>query len=143
MREFNILDHTADIMVEGIGETLEEAFEAIALALISVMVDIRIVKSKYRLSGEVRTENGNFEDLLIDFLNKLIFIKDAKKFIFSDVRVSIKKERGNLVAEFELEGDYYTSSEYEFSVDVKGASYSAAKVEKVGDRYICRCVVDV
>jgi len=143
MRELNILDHTADIMIEGIGETLEEAFEAIALALVSVMVDMKSIKNKYRLSGEVKTESRDLEDLLVDFLNKLIFLKDAKKFIFNDIGVRIKEEGNSLVAKFELKGDYYTGGEYEFSIDVKGASYSAAKVEKVGDRYICRCVVDV
>jgi SHS2 domain-containing protein len=143
MRELNILDHTADIMIEGIGETLEEAFEGIALALVSVMVDMKSIKNKYRLSGEVKTESRYLEDLLVDFLNKLIFLKDAKKFIFNDIEVRIKEKGNSLVAKFELKGDYYTGGEYEFSIDVKGASYSAAKVEKISDRYICRCVVDV
>ncbi len=44
MREWEHYEHTADIGVRGYGSTLEEAFEAVALGLFDVMVDVREVE---------------------------------------------------------------------------------------------------
>jgi SHS2 domain-containing protein len=143
MREFSILDHTADVMIEGVGKSIEEAFESIALALINVMINHNNITAKSKIKDKIQVRTKNIEDVLIDFLNKLIFLKDVKKFVFSDIKVKISQDDEVFVVEFELFGDYYNSGNYDFEVDVKGASYSGLEIKELNGKYVCRCIVDV
>ncbi len=142
-RVWLVKDHTADVMIEGRGKTLEVAFEGIALALQSVMVDIRSVGSKKVVKDCVSVSGNSYEDVLFEFLSKLVFIKDVKKFVFSDIKVSILDDNGIMKVCFVLNGEFVNLSKHVIFTDVKGISYCELKVMKEKDYYICRCVVDV
>lgn len=143
MRGWKILDHTADIMIEGTGETIEEAFEGIAIALQNVITDVSKVISRKKIKECIELRNSNREDWLFDFLNRLIFLKDTKKLIFKDVKVKIFNDNNLKKLCFEGLGDKINFRKYEIFVDAKGASYSNLEVIDNKDYYICRCIIDV
>jgi len=51
---YEILDHTADAGVRGIGKTVEEAFCEAARGMFSLMVDLERVEPKEAMKVEVR-----------------------------------------------------------------------------------------
>ncbi|MGC8869882.1 MAG: archease [Brevinematia bacterium] len=143
MRSSSILDHTADVMIEGRGDTLEEAFEGIAIALQSVITDTSRIYEKKKLKECIDLKSDKWEDWLFEFLNKIIFIKDTEKIVFKDIKVEISERSYGKELCFEIKGDKINSKKYEINVDVKGASYSNLEVIKERSYYICRCIVDV
>ncbi|MGC8767142.1 MAG: archease [Brevinematia bacterium] len=143
MRSSSILDHTADVMIEGRGDTLEEAFEGIAIALQSVITDTSRIYEKKKLKECIDLKSDKWEDWLFEFLNKIIFIKDTEKIVFKDIKVEISERSYGKELCFEIKGDKINFKKYEINVDVKGASYSNLEVIKERSYYICRCIVDV
>lgn len=88
MRKWEHYEHTADIGVRGYGSTLEEAFEAVALGLFDVMVNVKKVEPKE--CREVEVEEEDLEALLYSFLEELLVLHDMEGLVFGDVKVRIE-----------------------------------------------------
>lgn len=142
-RSWQILDHTADVLIEGKGATLEKAFEAIAIALQNVIVDINTITCKKKLKGNIRLENPSKEELLFEFLSKIVFIKDTKKFVFRDIEVKIINDNNFVELHFLMKGERISIKKHKIYCDVKGVSYSELRVIFENNYYICKCIVDV
>jgi len=76
VESFKVLDHDADVRLEVYGASREELFENAARAMLSLIID----PGKVRPALEKRiTVPGNGE-LLINFLNELLFVWDVLSF---------------------------------------------------------------
>lgn len=142
-RSWQILDHTADVIIEGKGKTLEKAFEAIAIALQNVMVDTETIKPVKNLEDSIKLQNPSKEELLFEFLSRIVFIKDTKKFVFKDIEVKIKNDNNFVEVYFLMKGEKLSIKKHKIYCDVKGVSYSELKIVQENNYYICKCVVDV
>lgn len=73
---YEVLEHTADLMVKAYGRTLKECFENAAYAMMDQIVDA----SSARLTEEVgiAVEGADLEELLYNFLSEVLFIFDAR-----------------------------------------------------------------
>ena len=82
----------ADVAFEATGKTLPALFKAAALATTNVMVkDLKSVKQKK--SKKIDVEAENVELLLFNFLQEIIYYKDADLLLFSKYNVKIKKNK--------------------------------------------------
>lgn len=83
----------ADVAFEARGKTLRELFESAALAVTGTMVeDAGKVKQKKRKTIEVEAED--LEMLLFNFLQELIFYKDAELLLFNGFHFDIIEQKG-------------------------------------------------
>jgi len=82
---YKLLEHTADAMVEAYGKDLGERFGNAAYAMFDLMTDLKKVEPK----GELRiTLSGESRDqLLVDFLEQLLFLHETEDLIFSKFEV--------------------------------------------------------
>jgi len=90
---------TADVAFEATGKTPRELFISAAKALEEAQVD-----TKQLANSEQRTvslENETLEGLLFDFLNELIFLKDAEGLAFAKQNIKIQKDNNT---KWRLEG---------------------------------------
>src|SRR6188472_3723221 len=71
---------TADIAFEATGRDLPELFTAAADATINVMID-NLDAIEPREARQVELSNDNVEMLLFDFLQELIYFKDAERLL--------------------------------------------------------------
>ena len=137
--KYKFLDHTADIMFEAHGNSLNKLFENAALAAEETMVNLKQIKPK--IKKEISLENENLEDLLFDFLSELIYLKDAELLLFSKIKVNIKnKECYKLKAE--LLGEKLTSK-HEQKADIKAVTYHKFEIKKLKNKYIARVILDI
>jgi len=83
---YETLEHTADILVKCIGETVEECFESAAYALFDQMVDIRTIEKEVKFHFE--TEAEHIEDRLYSFLSELLFLMDSEHVVMSYFKVT-------------------------------------------------------
>ncbi|MCL2032407.1 MAG: archease [Methanomassiliicoccaceae archaeon] len=85
MRRYDLIDHTADLMVKAYGGTLEECFANAGYALFDQTVDlsgIRPVKT-----FEITVSGDGPEDRLYSFLSELLFLEDCDGVVLCDLAV--------------------------------------------------------
>jgi SHS2 domain-containing protein len=135
--KYRFLEHTADIKFQSFGETLEEAFENSALAMFYVMVDIEKVKKNKKIKVECFA--NNIEELLIEWLNKLLAKANINEMVFSEFMVRIKNNK----LEGQAFGEKLDIKKHNPKIEVKAATYSELFVKKEKDKFICQVVLDV
>jgi len=135
--QYETFEHEADIGVRGFGSTMEEAFENVAVALYSVMVNITRISP-----AETRTVSVNAPDhelLLVEWLNALLSISDVERMVFRKFEVKMNGVELSGTAW----GEKLDQDRHEPKVEVKGATYHMLSVTKQNERYVAQCVVDV
>lgn len=84
-RTFEIYDHPSDVGIIAHGDNLKETFENAAYGMFASMAEVQSVTPREGFDIEVKGEDK--EDLLISFLNELIFLEDAKKVLLKEFNV--------------------------------------------------------
>ena len=84
MAKFKFLEHTADAKFQAFGKTMEEAFSNAALAMFSIITDIK--KIKKALKNEIKAEGSDLKSLLYNFLEELLFLIDTENFLLSSIK---------------------------------------------------------
>lgn len=130
--KYRFLEHTADAKFQAFGKDLEECFSNAALAMTSVMMDYKKVKSKSK--HKIRVKGTDMKNLLYNFLEEILFLVETKNFILSKVE-KLKISKNVLVAE--LVGDDLRN--YEIHNHIKAVTYNEMEVE--GD--FVQVVVDI
>ena len=74
--KYKFLKHTADVKFQAYGKTLEESFANAALAMFSVMTDVK--KIKPIIKKEFNMKGIDQKQLLYKFLEEFLFLMDAK-----------------------------------------------------------------
>jgi len=131
-------EHGSDIGIRGIGPTKEAAFTQIALALTSVITDLKSVRPERAVF--VSCDAPNDDLLLFDWLNVLVYEMATRRMLFSAFVVTIEDSHLHGAAW----GEPVDRTRHEPAVEVKGATYTALRVEQLEDgHWLAQCVVDV
>lgn len=122
---YRLLEHTADAMVEVYGATLGERFANAAYALFDQMTDV----TKVSPTGEVRLEleADSREQLLVDFLQELLFLHDVQDLVFGEFEVDTDGRR--LVAK--ARGESFDEKKHPKRSVVKGVTYHRLEFDDV------------
>ncbi|MCX6011771.1 MAG: archease [Chloroflexi bacterium] len=124
-KEFEILDHTADIGIIAYGADLKQAFANAAKGLFSLITRLGDVEEALHRDIELTADDA--ESLLVDWLNELVYYFDAegilfKRFDIIELNNSHLKARGY--------GEKADSARHELKMGVKAATYHMLKIEK-------------
>ena len=87
MPGYRVFGHTAEIGFTAWGDTLANAFEEAARALVAVTFDPRTIR--VREEREVAVEADRPDRLLVRFLNEIVYLIDAEGFVPLRVRVEL------------------------------------------------------
>lgn len=135
---FRFLEHTADMKFQAYGKSLEEAFKNAALALREVISGK--IKVMEKISKRIEIEGRDFESLLYNFLEELLFLLDAEGFLFSQIK-DIKIDKKNFKLKAVIFGD--KAKRYDFTNEVKAITYNEMFVKKEKNKYVIQAVLDV
>lgn len=80
MKRFDIIEHTADTGVVAYGADLKEAFGNVACGMFSLMADLEAVEEK--VCRQVEVEAEDCENLVVSWLNELLFLLDVERLVF-------------------------------------------------------------
>lgn len=131
-------EHGADIGVRGYGATPAEAFEQAALALTAVTADAGEIEQT--ICVEIACEADNLEDLLLDWLNALVYEMATRRLLFSRYRVELSDHELRGTAW----GETVDAARHRPVVEVKGATYTELRVRQREDgTWMAQTVVDV
>jgi len=137
LRQYETFEHEADIGIRGFGQTAEEAFENTALAMYSVMVNVKAIEPKEKRSVTISAPDR--ELLLVEWLNALLSLSDIEHMVFS--KFNVKIEGTSLFGT--AWGEALSRERHDPSVEIKGATYYMLKVAEEKGRFVAQCVVDV
>jgi SHS2 domain-containing protein len=136
-KKFELIDHTADIGIAAYGADLKEAFANAAYALFSLMVDLDDVREC--LCREARVTADNREDLLVEWLNELIYIFDVDNLLlkrFEITRLTDKSLRADCF------GEKIDPQRHRIKMGIKAATYHMLRVEE-GNGWRAQVLLDI
>jgi SHS2 domain-containing protein len=135
---YETFEHTADVGIAVHAPDLEELFRQAAEGMIQLMLATNGVRE--RRSHPIRAEGEQTDELLVAWLEEVLFAFEADGFAPATVRVT-RLENG--VVEGELSGEPYDADRHEVRQAIKAVTYHALKIEEAGEGCRVRIVFDV
>jgi len=124
-KDFEIVNHTADVGIIAYGADMSQAFANAARGLFSLITDLDDVGEV--LYWDVELTATDEESLLVEWLNELIYQFDTEGMIFKRFDI-IKLNNTQLKARGY--GEKVDKSKHKLKIGVKAATYHMLKVDK-------------
>lgn len=125
VKRFEIIEHTADIGIAAYGNDLKKAFANAAYALFSLMVDLKDVGDT--LCREVKVTAESQEDLLVAWLNELLYIFEVENVLFRRFRIG---ELTETRLRSRCYGELIDPARHKIKMGVKATTYHMLKIER-------------
>jgi len=122
---FEIIDHTADVAIAAYGADLKKAFANAALGMFSIITDLDIVNEKVIRDVEVTSED--MKDLLVSWLNELLFICEVDKILFKRFDISELSDTRMLAKCY---GEKINLKRHKIKTEIKAVTYHMLKIEE-------------
>jgi len=138
----------ADVAFEADGKTLEELFKNAALALTNTMIDNPKIIGK-AIERKLVMGAESEERLLHDFLDEILFYKDAESLLFGNFTISISEKipsasgKRDLSLEATMTGEEIDNKKHHMIVDAKAVSWHKFKLEQGKRGWKAVVIVDV
>lgn len=124
-KDFEIIDHTADVGIRAYGADLSRAFTNAAKALSSLIINLDDIQESLHQNIELVAPDE--ESLLVSWLNELIYLFDTEHIIFK--RFNITK-----ISETQLKARIYGEkidiSIHKLKTGIKAATYHMLRIRK-------------
>ncbi len=136
-KDFEIIDHTADVGIIAYGADISQAFANAARALFSLITELDDVAEI--LHRDIELVAPDQEGLLVEWLNELIYLFDVENIVFK--RFDITK-LNNSQLKARSYGEKIDSSKHRLKTGVKAATYHMLKIDK-GDGCKVQVLFDI
>ncbi len=133
---------TADIAFEATGRDLPELFVAAADATMNVMID-NLDAIEPREMQQIELSNDNIEMLLFDFLQELIYFKDAKRLLLRIQKAQIDCKGEVYLLKAKASGEQLDDRRHQQRADVKAVTLHEFSVEKRDSGWRARVLLDI
>jgi len=140
---FQYLDHMTDAFIEANGSTLEEAFENAARGLTDTMVDLSQVSAIIEIKVEAKGED--LEELLFDWLDKVMLLILTEHLVMSDFKVRINWLEDN--RQYHLlgiaNGEKLDLNKHRYKLEIKAVTYHQMSVAEEDGKFTVRFLLDL
>ena len=133
---------TADIAFEATGRDLPELFKDAADATMNVMID-NLDAIESRETRHIELSNDQIDMLLFDFLQELIFFKDAERLLLRISKVRIDESDRKYFLEAKAAGEPLDATRHQQRADVKAVTLYDFSVEKKTGGWKARVLLDI
>ena len=124
-KEFEILEHTADIGIIAYGRVINEAFANAARAMFSLITELdKVGENEYR---DIELTTPDQESLLVNFLNELIYLFDVENILFKRFDITKLSNTSLKARSYGQKADIHR---HELKTGIKAATYHMLKIEK-------------
>jgi SHS2 domain-containing protein len=136
-KDYEILEHTADIGIRVRGKSLSELFWKTIHATVDLLsggIEIQPVMEK-----DFSIKEENVEMALVSVLEEIIYFFENKLFLPSDCSVSIQED----LYKINLKGNIVSSEDLKEGTDIKAVTYHKLEIKKVDDKYEATVIFDI
>jgi SHS2 domain-containing protein len=122
---FEIIDHTADVAIAAYGADAKQAFANAALGMFSIMTNIGKVKDTTIHDVEVTADDK--KDLLVSWLNELLFVCEVEKMLFKRFDIVTLDET---ILKARCYGEKIDPKRHKIKMEIKAATYHMIRIEE-------------
>lgn len=150
---YRYLDHItwADTAFEARGATLEELFQDAALATLSVMIREPEALSQqetrvFEFSAQAKSPEQAVGELLHEYLQNLLFYKDADQLLLRPVKIEIARPGSENMPwhlKAQWAGEKIDFEKQELLTDVKAVTHHQFEVKNLDSEWVATVVLDV
>jgi SHS2 domain-containing protein len=133
---------TADIAFEATGRDLPELFVAAADATMNVMID-NLEAIEAREARRIELSNDSIEMLLFDFLQELIYFKDAKRLLLRAREAQIGQKDEGYFLKSTVAGERLDDTRHQQRADVKAVTLHGFSVKKENGGWKAKVLLDI
>lgn len=126
MKDYELIDHTADIGIKAFGNTLSEAFGHAAKGMFDIITDSSQIENKGEY--EIELSADDLEQLLVDWLDELLFLQGAENLVFGDFKVDVDESDCRLSAT--VSGEEFDTGKHKIGMEIKAVTYHMLEVKK-------------
>jgi SHS2 domain-containing protein len=137
-KRFEVIDHTADVGIVAYGADIDELFSNAAIALFSLITELESIEGKFHLDWQVSSEDT--ENLLIEWLNELIYLFDVKHILFNRFDIRSLTHNGLQATCY---GEDFNAMKHTIKVGVKAATYHMLKLDRSDDGFKAQVILDI
>ena len=137
-KEFKFIDHTADIGVAAYGADMKQVFAIAARGLFSLIVELDRVSEKTARAVQVTAPDR--EALLVNWLNELIYLFEAKGILFRRFEIADITATALKATAY---GEKINLAKHQLKTQVKAATYHQLKIERNGAGWKALVIFDV
>ena len=138
MKRYEQFSHTADIGVRVFGGDLKELFANAAFAMFDIIADLEGMKTS--VTQEFRLEAATAEELLVAWLDELLYDFYTKSLIFAKFEIEELTDNRIKAKAF---GRPVGENRNRLKTEIKAATYSDLKIKKAADGYSVEIIFDV
>jgi SHS2 domain-containing protein len=136
-KDFEIIDHTADIGLRAFGADLPEAFANAAGGMFSLITDLSPIQEV--LFKDIEVKAPDREVLLAEWLNELLYYFDTEQILFKRFEIASLTDTEIRARCY---GEKVDRSRHVLKTGIKSATYHMLKVEKK-ERYQVEVLFDI
>ena len=138
MKQNEIIEHTADIGIKAYGRDMKELFQNAARGMFNIAADLEGLKPS--TSIEVKSKAANYEELLISWLDDLLYNFYTKNIIFSEFTIN-KIEPCHIEAR--VSGKHVGDNRSRLKSEIKAATFHELKINQTNEGYEVQVIFDV
>ncbi|MDD3492813.1 MAG: archease [Candidatus Thermoplasmatota archaeon] len=138
MQPYKTFEHTADIGIQAHGASLVEAFAHAARGMFSLMVDGSHIEPREEREIELPVE-GDREQLLVDWLSELLYLRDVEGLVFGDFQVSIGEETLRAT----VRGEPYSRERHAYGREIKAVTYHLLEIKRTKKGVYIKVLFDI
>lgn len=140
--KYELIPHTADMGIRLTNKTIKGLFNDAAFALFDILTHIEKVKPIFQ--RRIFVEAINYDELLNEFLNKLLMEFMVKNNLVSKVKVlSIDEGCKRIVLSAIIYGESYDAKRHKIKTEIKAVTFHNLFVKKVKLGYQAEVIFDV
>jgi len=124
-KDFELIEHTADVGIIAYGNDTNQAFANAAKALFSLITELDSIDEVIYKDTELVA--SDLETLLVEWLNELIYLFDAENILFKRFDIT---ELSDTQLKAKSYGEKVDSAKHKLKTGVKAATYHMLKVDK-------------
>jgi len=132
-RKLRVVNHTADIGIEVYGDTIEDLFLNSAEGLYEIT---GLQYDGEEKSLEIKIKGDEIEELLVKFLNELIYLMETKNIAGKIEKLTIEKG-------YILSAILKVKKIKSIGKEIKAATYHNLKIKKSGDGFKTTIIFDL
>ncbi len=138
MKNYELIEHTADIAIRVKGKDLKDLFKNAALAIFQISAEKQVTEAKRQKEISITQKADNLDELFVNWLNEVISLSAAKGLIFEDFQIN-KLSENNLEA-IAIGSDI---NNYKINSEIKAATYHELHIEKTNSGWQAEVIFDV
>ena len=121
---YEVLEHTADVMIRCTGKDLEECFENAAYAMFDQIVDTSRIDDPVERTVEITADDD--EERLYSFLSELLFVMDTESLVFNSFEVTFDGDKVICVCR----GEPLDVKKHHAKSEIKAVTYHMLSVKR-------------